>query len=510
MEVQVVCKPLDEVETQALVVTVFEGEENNIDQYSTLSEKVRKKINSLVESKEITAKYKEFTVLHLDDNKCERLLVMGLGKRKEFTLERLRAIVAISARNLRRINLTSMAIAEGFHDLGLDKEESASAIVEGIILGLYRFRKHMSGDKNNWMTLKNLKIIVPDEDSKAVFEKGTNKGINLSHATNMVRDLVNEPANVMTPVVFAEEAKKVAERNNLKITVLDKEQIIAKGMHALLAVNAGSEEPPRLVVLEYNGGGENGKTLGLVGKGVTFDSGGLSIKPSDAMFRMHCDMAGAAAVLGTMECIAKQKLPINVVGVMSLTENLVDSKSFKVGDIIGSMEGKTIEVLNTDAEGRLVLADALTYIRQYKKIDYLVDIATLTGAIIIALGYYCSGVMTNNQELVDVVREAGDVSGERVWQLPMFEEYKSQIRSDVADIENTGGRPAGSITAGMFLKEFVGDVPWVHIDIAATATMDESIMMYNRNPFLPKEGGTGVGTRMMYKLAELLVEKNML
>jgi leucyl aminopeptidase len=279
------------------------------------------------------------------------------------------------------------------------------------------------------------------------------------------------------------------------------------GMNTILAVNAGSVEPPKVVVLEYNGAGENGKTLGLVGKGITFDSGGLSLKPADAMFRMHSDMAGAAAVLGAMQAIAKQNLPINVVGVMGLTENLVDSHSYKVGDIIKTMEGKTVEILNTDAEGRLVLADCLTYIRQYKKIDYLIDLATLTGAIIIALGAFATGLMTNNQELADFVKEAGEVSGERVWQLPLYDDYKTQIKSDVADLENSGGRPAGSITAAIFLKEFVGDVPWVHLDIAGTATMDESIMNYAKNPFLPKEGATGVGTRMMYHLAEILINK---
>lgn len=507
MQIQVICKPLNEVETPALVLTVFEGESDNIQKFTTLDEKVKNKISKLIETKEISGKYKEVTILHTDECKAERVIVMGLGKRKDFTLERLRAATAIASRNVRRINLTDMAVAEGFHDLGLDVEESASAIVEGVALGLYRFRKHMSGDQNNYKAIKNLTVIAHDEEVKAVLEKGTFRGVVLSESTNMVRDLVNEPANVLTPVTFAEKAEQVAKDCGLKITVLGKDEITEKGMNLLLAVNAGSVIPPRLVVLEYNGGGEEGKTLGLVGKGVTFDSGGLSIKPSDAMFRMHSDMAGAAAVLGAMESIAKQKLPVNVVGVMPLTENLVDSHSFKVGDIITSMEGKTVEILNTDAEGRLILADALTYIRQYKKMDYIIDIATLTGAIILALGHYCSGVMTNNKDLCDVVKEAGEISGERMWELPLFDEYKSQIRSDVADLENIGGRAAGSITAAVFLKEFVGDVPWVHIDIAGTATMDESIMTYSKNPFLPKEGATGVGTRLLYHVANLLANK---
>ncbi len=505
MQVQVVCKPLEEVETQAMVITVFEGEKDNIQKFSTLNSNISQKLIKLIDTKEVTGKYKEFTILHTDELKAERVLVMGLGKRKDFTLERLRAVMAISARNIRRINLSGMTVAEGYHDLGLDEEESASAIVEGIVLGLYRFRKHMSGDQNNYKAIKSLTIVVPNEDIKQVLEKGTFKGIVLSESTNLVRDLVNEPANFMTPDAFAKVAEKVAQENNMKITVLGKEEIKATGMEAIMAVNAGSVEPPRLVVMEYNGK-EGAKTLGLVGKGVTFDSGGLSLKPSDSMFRMHCDMAGAAAVLGAMESIAKQKLPVNVVGVMPLTENLMDAHSYKVGDIINTLEGKTVEILNTDAEGRLILADALTYIRRYKKLDYLIDIATLTGAIILALGHFCSGAMTTDEKLLNIVREAGEISGERIWQLPLFDEYKTQIKSDVADLENIGGRPAGSITAGIFLKEFVGDIPWVHLDIAGTATMDESIMTYAKNPFLPKEGATGVGTRLLYHVAELIAE----
>lgn len=504
MDVQVVCSPLEQIETQALVLTVFEGEKDNIEKFSGLDEKLRKKILKLIDSKEVTGKYKEFTILHTDELKAERVLIMGMGKRKDFNLERLRAVMAISARNVRRINLSEMAIAEGFNDLGVGYEDSASAIIEGIVLGLYRFKKHVSDHKDDSKAIQKLTIAVQNEEVKSEIEKGTYKGFTLSNSTNFVRDLVNEPANHMTPRIFADAAKKLAEENGIKVTILDKAKIQEIGMHALLAVNSGSLEEPRFVLLEYNGGPEGGKTLGLVGKGVTFDSGGYSLKPSDAMLGMHTDMAGAAAVLGAIESIAKQKLPINVVGAIPLTENLVNSSAYKVGDVIGSLEGKTIEVLNTDAEGRLILADALTYIRRVRKIDYLVDIATLTGAIIIALGHFCSGAMTNNQELFEVARAAGDKTGERIWQLPLFDEYKSQIRSSVADLENIGGRAAGSVTAAIFLKEFVGDVPWIHLDIAGTATMDESIMTYAKNPFLPKKGGTGVGTRLLYQLAESL------
>jgi len=508
MQVDVICKPLDDIETSALVLTVFEEEKDNIEKFETLNKDLREKLSKLFDSKEVTGKFKEFTILHTDDLKAKRVLVMGLGKKKDFTLERLRAIAAISARNVRRMNLSEMTFAEGFHDLGLDNEESASAIIEGINLGLYRFRKHMSGDKNNYKAIKNLTVAVQNETDLDVLKKGTEKGIILSESTNFARDLVNEPACFMTPAAFAKEAERIAQNNeNLKLTVFGKEEIENIGMHALLAVNKGSTEPPRFVLMEYNGGGEGAKVLGLVGKGVTFDSGGLNLKPGDSMWRMHCDMAGAAAVLCAIDAIAKMKLKVNVVAAMPLTENLMDANSYKPGDIIGTLEGKTVEILNTDAEGRLILADALTYVRKNHKVDYLVNIATLTGAIIIALGHFCSGIMGTSKELIDLLKEAGETSGERVWELPLFDEYRAQIRSDCADLENIGGRPAGSITAGMFLKEFTGDIPWAHLDIAGTATMDESIMTYMKNPFLPKEGGTGVGTRMLYHLAELLEKK---
>ncbi len=507
MKIEIISKPLDEINAKAMVLTVFEGENESIELFDTFASKITEKLKKLFSSKEVTGRYKEFTILHTDGFKAERILIMGLGKRKDFTLERLRAVMAVAARNIRRINVSQMAVAEGFQDWGTTSEESACAIIEGINLGLYKFKKHHSGEQKSYKTIEELVIAVKDPAKLDEISKGTEKGRILSDATNLARDLVNEPANFLTPDAFAKEALRVSTENNIKITVLGKEEIKDAGLNALLAVNAGSIEPPRFVIMEYNGGKEDGKTLGLVGKGVTFDSGGLSLKPADSMFRMHCDMAGAAAVLGAMKAISKQKLPINVVGVMPLTENLMDANSYKVGDVITSMEGKTIEILNTDAEGRLILADALTYIRKYKKIDYLIDIATLTGAIVMALGHFCSGAMTNNEELLSLVRKSGDISGEKVWPLPLFDEYKAQIKSDIADLENSGGRAAGSITAAIFLKEFVGDIPWVHLDIAGTAWIGESIAMYMKNPYIPKEGGTGVGTRMLYHLAELLSKK---
>lgn len=502
MKIDLIARPLAEIKTRALVLTVFEDAEDK--KFTNLDQKLNQRLNRLVEIGEIAGKFKEFTMLHCDDDNAERILVMGLGKRIHFSLERLMAVAAVAARNMRRIKISEMTVENDFRRLGIAPEEGCRAISEGISLGLYKFRKYTREKQPDYHAIAHLNIALVGGEANEVMLAAAMKGEMLGEATNMVRDLVNFPANMLTPQIFAEHAMRVAAESNLKIKVLEKDEIARENMNALLAVNAGSVNPPRVVVLEYDGGKPGGQVLGLVGKGITFDSGGLSLKDRDSMFRMHCDMAGAAAVLGAMQCIGRSQLPINVVAVMPLTENLVDSYSYKVGDVVTTREGLTVEILNTDAEGRLILADALSYIRSYCQIDYLVDIATLTGAIVSALGHFCSGAMTNNQEFFKVVERAAAHSTEPIWQLPLLDDYMAQIQSDIADLENTGGSPAGSITAAIFLKQFVGKVPWVHLDIAGTAWMDESTIPYVKNPFLPKEGATGVGTRLLYHLAEML------
>lgn len=503
MKVSVIARALVEVETQAIVLTVFETE--SAADIPGLSPEQNSLIARLRNSGELSGRFKEFTLIHLEGCKAEKLLIMGLGKREEFSLEKLMAVSAVSARNLRRIKVERIAYANNFEEIeDLSLADTAQAIVEGVTLGLYRFDKYISGKKTDYMAIKELQIVVRDLVTQEI-EESASRGEVLSRSTNMARDLVNEPACYMTPSAFAEAAVQIAGEFGMKIKVLAKEELIRENMHALLAVNAGSAEPARMVVMEYDGGRAEDKVLGLVGKGITFDSGGLSLKSHENMYRMHCDMAGAAAVLCAMRSMAANRLPINAVAVMPLTENLVDANSYKVGDIIKTREGKTVEILNTDAEGRLILADALSYIRSYRKIDYLVDIATLTGSIVYALGHFCIGAMTNSGAFYKHLKVAGVHSSEKVWQMPLFEEYKTQIKSDVADLENTGGSPAGSITAAIFLKEFVGDTPWVHLDIAGTAWMDESIQPYMKAPFLPREGATGSGTRLLYSLAEQLV-----
>lgn len=506
MNIHVKSQKLDKIKAGGMVITVFEKDDLDLNPYKTLDNALGGLLRKLIESGEIKGKYKEFTLIHSGDKiPTDHILVMGLGKKKDFNIDRIRAVMAISARNFRRINVNNIVVPN-FNDMGLDMEDEACAIVEGIILGLYRFRKYMTKEDSgsDYLTIKDLTLVTQNSKDIPKIRKGITKGEILSYASNLAKDLINEPSSNMTPTIFSEKAKEISKECGLKIKILDKKDIQKLNMGAFLAVAKGSEEPPKLVVLEYKGGDKNSKTIGLVGKGITFDSGGLNLKPGESMFRMFCDMAGAGAVLCTMKAIAQQKLKINVVGVIPLAENIPDGRSYKPGDIIKSMSGKTIEILNTDAEGRLLLVDALTYIKENYKPDMIFDIATLTGAIVIALGRFASGIMGNDQELIEKMRIAGERSGERVWQLPLFEEYKAQLRSDVADIENSGGRDAGSITAAWFLREFVGDTPWVHIDIAGTAVMEETIMPYLKSPYLPKEGATGVGTRLLYYMIESL------
>lgn len=505
MEVQVVSKALHEAETEVLVLTVFEDELEKIDYLAGVNEKLNGKLSQMIESGEIQGKYREFTLLHVDGIGAKRLLIMGLGKRKDFSLDRIRSIAANSARYARRINVREMAIHD-FAGLAAPKD-CAAALVEGVILGMYRFDKYKSKKKNTEKLLQKIKVIAHSDEAAEALTKSADTGKVLADSANFARDLVNEPGNHMYPTRFAECAQQVADAHGIKIKVLGPDELAAEGMGLHLAVAQGSEQPPRLVIMHYEGN-PGGKTVGIVGKGITFDTGGYDLKPSQGMLRMYGDMAGAAATLASMQAIAQEKLKVNVVALMPLAENMISGKAYRPSDILMSMAGKTVEMLNTDAEGRLVLADALTYIQKYYNPDVLVDIATLTGAAIIALGRTVSAVLTNDDDLYNRLFHAGEYTGERVWRLPLYEEFRSQLVSDVADIESVGGRSAGTITAAVFLKEFVdNDRPWIHIDIAGTSLMEEEIARYVKNPYLPKEGGTGTGTRLLYHFVESFCEK---
>lgn len=494
MEVKVITGDIASVEADAIVVNLFEGVKRPGGATGAVDKALGGAITKLIEQGEIKGKLNEISIIHgLDKIPARIVAVVGLGKKSEFTLDKIRALTAEFCRSLRKLNCRRIAtIVHGAGVGGIETEAASQAITEGSLLGLYRFRKHITKEPENHDMAE---IIIAERDTAKLtaLKQGCKKGRVIAEATNLARDLINEPANYMTPSDMAKIAKGLAKKFGLELTILDREQMEKEGMGSLLGVAQGSRQPPKLIVLSYKGDKKSSDTLGFVGKGITFDSGGISIKPSESMAEMKGDMAGAAAVMAALSAIAQLKPKVNVAAVIPATENLPGGNALKPGDVLKAMNGKTIEVVNTDAEGRLILADALGYAVK-QGFSPLIDLATLTGACHIALGAICSGILGNSQELIGKVIKAGTEAGERLWQLPMYEEYKEQNKSDVADIKNSGGRWGGAITAAQFLSEFVGDKPWVHIDIAGTAQTEKE------RGYIVK-GATGVGVRTLVNFA---------
>jgi leucyl aminopeptidase len=389
-------------------------------------------------------------------------------------------------------------IAHGAGAGGIEPAKAVQAVTEGSILGLYTFRKHVTKEPE-YGEIEELVIVELDEGRLPLLERSIQRGRVVAEATNFARDLINEPANYMTPADMAEVARTIAAERGLELAVLEREDMKKLGMGALLGVAQGSKQPPKFITLSYRGGQPGKAALGLIGKGLTFDSGGISLKPSEGMDEMKGDMAGGAAVIAAMKAISELKLRVNVTGLVPATENLPGGAALKPGDVLTAMNGKTIEVANTDAEGRLILADALCYANKLG-LSPLVDVATLTGACRVALGDICTGAFTNDQALLGRVVKAGEEAGERIWQLPMYEEYKEQNKSEVADVKNSGGRYAGAITAAQFLAEFSESTPWVHLDIAGPSffTKEQSYLA---------KGATGVTVRTLVNLAAALAEE---
>ena len=501
MEIKVVKDDVTQLKVPALVVNLFKGVKSPGGATGAVDKALDGAISQLIEEGEIKGNKGEHTLIHTFGKVAPaRVLVLGLGKPEGFDQNTVREVMAGVCRYLRRLGVERAAtIAHGSGIAGLEARVSGEAIAEGSALGLYQFKNYRSKDEDSGGELKELLIVEREAAKVKELKAGVKRGKVLAEAAILARDMINEPANVMTPTRIAEIAQQVAEEGSLGIKVLERDQMEELGMGALLGVARGSDQPPKFIVLEYSGDpGAPSNNLGLVGKGITFDTGGISIKPAAGMEDMKGDMAGAASVVGAMQAIAHLKPTINVTGIIAATENMPGGSAQRPGDVVRSMSGKTIEVINTDAEGRLVLADALIYARQMG-ITRLVDIATLTGAVVVALGHACSGVMGNDQELIDQTIRAGQSTGERIWQLPMYDDYKDQIKSNVADIKNTGGRAAGSITAASFLAEFAETTPWAHLDIAGTYFSDKD------KGYLVK-GGTGVPTRTLVNLAAQLAD----
>jgi leucyl aminopeptidase len=482
---------------KADAVAVFVCEDKKLLQQtlSGLRKYFGKKIDHVFDLEHFEGKEGEFFSLYTDKKLASHhIFLVGLGESKKLSLERYRRAAATASKKARALKIKHLSIAfpsiinddGGFNT---DTFELAKTIGEGSFLSQYRFDKYLT-EKNN----KNQKIIevtlfdASEENVKAI-KKGLNEARIVCEAVCFARDLENAPGNEIYPETLATAARKSGEIYGYRATIWDKKRIQETGFGGLLAVNAGSVNPPRFIILELNGGQKELDTIVLIGKGVTFDSGGISIKPASGMAEMKMDMSGAAAVMGTMEAAARLKLPVHLVGLIPATENMPSGTAMKPGDIITHYGGKTSEVDNTDAEGRLILADALAYAEKFKP-NAVIDLATLTGACVVALGHHATGMMGNDEELMAALKAAGEKTYERVWQLPLYDEYEKQIKSDVADVKNVGGRWGGAITAGWFLKKFVSNYKWVHLDIAGTAILEEDL------PYTPK-GGSGVGVRLL-------------
>ena len=504
MDIRVVVGDVTRFRGDALVVNLFEGVKTPAGATGAVDAALGGLIRKLIRTGEVRGKWGEQTLLHPPGKlSVSRVLVMGLGKPGEFTLDRVRIVSAEAVKQLRRTGARQVGtIVHGAGAQtgarGFNAAQATQALSEGAVLGLYRFRRYKR-EPEDAKEIEVLTVVERDREKGRAMAEAVRRGRVVAEATNAARDLVNEPGNTLTPAELARRVKGLAGRAGVRCQVFGPRELRRLGARALLGVARGSQEPPRLIALEYRSGRRGGPHLGLVGKGITFDSGGISIKPAENMEAMKGDMAGAAAAAAATLAIAQLTLPIHVTTVVPATENLPSGAALKPGDILRAMSGKTIEVINTDAEGRLVLADALHYACS-RKVTHLVDVATLTGACVVALGTLNSGAFSNNQALLDKVLAAGRAAGEKIWPMPMDVEYDELIKSDIAEIKNTGGRKGGAVTAAKFLQHFVGDTPWVHLDIAGTFEADKE------KGYQPK-GGTGVMVRTLVNLAvELLSE----
>lgn len=476
---------LEEVSADLIAVGLFEGEQPP----APLMEVA----NVALSSGDFSGKRGETALLYTRGAlSSPRLLLLGLGDRAALTTERVRRAVGTVARRARSAKLESATFALPVSE-GFSAREAAQAAAEGAALGLYRFTSYKTGAGSaDTHELESFDLILDEASDESEASRGAEVGAAMAAGANVARDLANEPSNTATPEYLAERAREIAARHGMDVEVLDRAGIEATELVGLATVGRSAANEPRFIVLEHRGGGDAAPVV-LVGKAVTFDSGGISIKPSGGMEDMKFDMSGGAAVLGAMEIVGTLGLAVNVVALVPATENLPGGSAFKPGDVLRMGSGKTVEILSTDAEGRLILADALTYARRYEPAA-VIDCATLTGACHVALGDHASGLMGNDEALISEVRSAGQKAGERSWPLPLFEEYTEQIKGDTADIKNTGGRYGGALTAGAFLKEFAA-YPWAHLDIAGTAFGKKG------NSYTPK-GATGTPAR---SLVEFLI-----
>jgi leucyl aminopeptidase len=479
-----------QVETECLALVVLDrGEKDKTEAFVSTSDKsVQQVAAELLSAGDLSGKLFEVTWLHKPAGlKAKRLLLIGGGKAKNFSTSELRKVAGAAVRALKPRTLRTLAFVVPEQ---VAAEDAAKAIVEGAMIGNFDPDSYKSDRRNQ--SIDSLTVVASGDQQRV--QRTLDDARIIGESLNFTRGLVNEPSNRMTPTILGQRAQEMAKEVGLKCDVYGADKIKELKMGAFWGVAQGSDEPPALIVMRYEPAGAPEKpVLGLIGKGITFDTGGISIKPADGMEKMKYDMAGGATMIGVMRAIALLKPKVKVIGIVCATENMPSGKAQKPGDIQTAMSGKTIEIINTDAEGRLVLADGLCYARQLG-CTHLIDAATLTGAVVVALGYANAGVFASDDSFYDRFKSAIDKAGERMWRLPLGDEYLDAMRSQIADLQNTGGRWGGASTAAAFLKEFAEDTPWIHLDIAGTAWMEDN------KPWIAK-GPSGIAVRSLIEFA---------
>lgn len=496
-------------DTKALLLPVFEREGIHGESYpSNLKEVLEKKAaRKPFEGKSDTVSLLSFYEGELP----ETLILVGLGKKEDFSLEVLSSSLAKGFQKAKSEKAPSLTVDLTVLEELFPFEKILPVVGKTFTLADYEFLKYQrekesENEKKSREVMQEVYLFSKDEEQLLLLESLLTEGIHEGLSICIARDLVNEPANVLNPSTLARAAKQQGEIFGFSVTVKDEKEIEDLGLDAFLAVGRGSKNPPKLIVMKYHGNGESDEVYGLIGKGLTYDTGGYSIKPTDGMLTMKMDMGGSAAVIGAMSAIAKQGLKVNITAVIAACENMISGDSFRPGDIIGSLAGKSIEVTNTDAEGRLTLADAVTYAIEKEGATRIIDIATLTGAAIVAMGKDITPYLSTDDEMAHTVERAAENALEKVWRLPAEKKYLDLLDSDIADIKNSGPRSAGTITAGLFIQSFTKDLPWVHLDIAGTAWAD-------KKKDLCPIGGTGAGAGLLYHYFKLIgqfpsIEKN--
>lgn len=480
---------LVDTKSQAIILPLFE-ENKKLSGTALEIDKISEGlISEVINNGDFEAKPSQISLIYTRGSlPSQRIALIGLGKHKEFNLEKLRGAFAKVMQHLRGLNIKEAAAEINLNLLPRKKDQVVQAVVEGSLLGLYQYTPFKTVGREDLKEMELLTIVADGKDFSLI-ESSVKKTQIITQAVYFARDLISAPSNEMTPSIMAQKAQEIAHRKNVSCRVLDKAKMKEMGMNALLAVASGSNQEPKFIILEYTGSKKKSMPIVLVGKGLTFDSGGISIKPAEKMDEMKTDMSGGAAVMGVVMAAADLQLPLNIVVLVPATENLPSGSAYKPGDIVKSYSGKTIEILNTDAEGRLILADALAYASELKPAA-VVDVATLTGACVIALGDDVIGMLGTDDKLKNEINKAAQSTGELVWELPLWENYYELIKSDIADYKNSSGRAGSTITAAAFLSKFVGDVPWVHLDIAGPAWTTKD------KPYVPK-GAAGVTVRLL-------------